>query len=55
MIKERAEAFHVRIDKLSLESEPSFGQMNVNQMICHCTDTIRMALGEKEADEYGQV
>jgi hypothetical protein len=29
--------------------------MNVNQMVCHCTDFFRMAKGTKKAEEYGVV
>lgn len=41
-----------RIDCLDAKSEALFGQMNVNQMVCHCTDFFRMAKGEKKALEY---
>lgn len=40
--------FFNRIDKLVPESEPLFGKMNVNQMICYCTDFYRMAKGVRK-------
>ncbi len=55
MTKEKVESFFSRINKLTPFHKPSFGQMNVNQMICHCTDAFRMAIGEKKAEEYGKV
>ena len=55
MIQKRIEDFFSRIDKLTLQHKPSFGKMNVHQMICHCTDLFRLAFGEKEAEEYGKV
>jgi len=42
-----------RIDKLKANAKPKFGKMNVNQMICHCTDQIRLALNTIHAQEYG--
>jgi len=47
--------FFARIDNLTSGQKPLFGRMNVNQMICHCTDLFRMAKGTKKAREYGQV
>lgn len=44
-----------RIDKLVFETEPLFGKMTVNQMICHCTDFYRMAKGSKKANIYGKI
>jgi hypothetical protein len=55
MTKEKKESFILRINNLTVEHKPLFGQMNVNQMICHCTDAFRMAIGEKRAEEYGNV
>lgn len=51
--KEEIQDFHNRIDKLDLSKDPLFGQMNVNQMVCHCADFFRMAMGYKKAEEYG--
>lgn len=45
--------FFKRIDQLTPGQQPLFGKMNVNQMVCHCTDQIRLALGTIVADEYG--
>lgn len=55
MTEEQIKQFFERIDKLTLEHQPLFGKMNVNQMICHCADFFRMAKGSKKAMEYGQV
>src|SRR5690242_9831454 len=35
-----------RINKLTPETKAAWGKMNVNQMICHCTDGLRISLGE---------
>ena len=35
-----------RIDLLTSDSEPKYGQMTVHQMVCHCTDFYRLALGK---------
>jgi hypothetical protein len=45
--------FFDRIDTLAANAKPIFGKMNVNQMICHCTDQIRLALNTIRAKEYG--
>lgn len=53
--EEQTKAFFDRIDNLNPELKPSFGKMNVNQMLCHCSDFFRMANGTKKAKEYGIV
>jgi len=53
--EEQIQIFNSRIDELTLAHDPAFGKMNVNQMICHCADFFRMAIGEKKANEYGKV
>lgn len=35
-----------RINNLTSETKGMWGKMNVNQMICHCTDGLRGSLGE---------
>lgn len=55
MTEIKAQQFIERIESLSPDSKPSFGKMNVNQMVCHCTDFFRMANGTKMANEYGKV
>jgi hypothetical protein len=35
-----------RIGRLKPDSRPSFGKMNVNQMVVHCTGGIQMLIGE---------
>ena len=46
MTIEQKSEFEKRINSVCQEDKAKFGQMNVNQMICHCADQIRMALGE---------
>ncbi len=55
MTEEQIQHFLERIDKLTHEDKPLFGIMNANQMICHCTDQLRLAIGTFMADEYGTV
>lgn len=55
MSEEEIQIYFHRIDKLQLNAKPSFGKMNVNQMICHCTDQIRLALKTIGAEEYGRL
>lgn len=45
--------FFERIDKINLRGKPSFGKMNAHQMVCHCTDQIRLAFGTLVAKEFG--
>ena len=40
-----------RINQLKPEAQGSWGKMNVNQMICHCTDGLRGCLGELDGDK----
>jgi hypothetical protein len=40
-----------RIKKLTPESKAAWGKMNVGEMLCHCTDGIKMATGEREVKE----
>lgn len=44
-----------RIDNLQIDQKAAWGKMNVNQMICHCADGIRMALGTKNPTVYGNI
>lgn len=37
-----------RLRQLSPDAEARWGRMNVNQMLCHCADGLRGALGELE-------
>jgi hypothetical protein len=55
MTNDQAQEFFARIDKLTLEYKPRFGIMNVNQMVCHCTDQLRAIMGTKELLEFGKV
>jgi len=52
MTEQQIKKITERIDCLDVKSEALFGQMNVNQMVCHCTDFFRMAKGEKKALEH---
>ncbi|MFI5134919.1 MAG: DUF1569 domain-containing protein [Chitinophagales bacterium] len=40
-----------RISSLQTDNKRRWGKMNIEQMLAHCTDQIRLALGEKEATE----
>ncbi|WP_273566352.1 DUF1569 domain-containing protein [Maribacter halichondriae] len=45
------EGFLRRIVQLTPEHQPKFGKMNVHQMVCHCTDQLRLSLGMIKADD----
>lgn len=47
---DRAEILE-RIDKLTPNSKNQWGQMNVQQMICHMTDPLRDAIGVRKAKQ----
>lgn len=55
MTEDQISKFFQRIDKLTLEHKASFGLMTFNQMICHCTDQLRIALGTMTLGDQGQV
>jgi hypothetical protein len=55
MTETQKSQFFQRIDQVRGDEQPKFGQMNVRQMICHCADELRMAMGIKKALEYGGV
>lgn len=38
-----------RINNLSPGAQAQWGKMNVNGMLCHCTDQLRVSLGDKGA------
>jgi hypothetical protein len=40
-----------RINNLTPENKARWGKMNVSQMLCHCTDGLRMATGEREVKD----
>lgn len=40
------EAIHARLAKLQPESTAAWGRMNVQQMVCHIADQLRVALGD---------
>ncbi|HMS42263.1 MAG TPA: DUF1569 domain-containing protein [Pyrinomonadaceae bacterium] len=44
--QQKREAIIARINNLTPEAKGLWGKMNVNQMICHCTDGLRGSLGE---------
>ncbi|MFQ5631793.1 MAG: DinB family protein [bacterium] len=35
-----------RLHALQPEAQPRWGRMNIAQMVCHCSDQVRMALGD---------
>lgn len=39
---------HARLDRLSPESEPRWGTMSAERMVCHVADHLRIALGDTE-------
>ena len=39
---------HERLDRLSPESVPHWGQMPARQMVCHVADQLRIAVGDTE-------
>ena len=43
------DAIITRINNLSPDAQAQWGRMNVNGMICHCTDQLRVSLGDKGA------
>ena len=55
MTEEEIHSFFKRIDGLDAEQKPAFGKMNAHQMVCHCADQIRLALGTLIAKEYGNL
>ncbi len=55
MNNDELQQFQRRIDKLLDGQKPTFGKMNVNQMVCHCADQLRMAMGTRHSTEYGKV
>jgi hypothetical protein len=40
------ERFQRRIDRLSSDSQRQWGSLSVDQMVCHLSDQLRLALGE---------
>lgn len=53
MTTEQVATFLQRIDKLTSNHKGSFGAMNVNQMVCHCTDQLRIAMGKITLGDQG--
>ena len=45
----------IRIKNLEPKSHALWGKMNINQMICHVSDQIRMATGEIKTEYIGNV
>lgn len=43
----------LRVRSLSEKADALWGKMNVNEMICHCTDQIRMAEGKNNIKFVG--
>lgn len=55
MTNEQVQLLFRRIDKLTSEHKPLFGKMSVNQMVCHCTDQLRLAMGTMKLQEYKMI
>lgn len=49
--KTKREEIINRINQLTPENQAAWGKMNVNQMLCHVTDQLRISLGEKETGQ----
>ena len=47
-----SETFRSRIDRLTANSQPLWGKMNVGQMVVHCTAQMRLASGELTAAPF---
>lgn len=47
--KDKRENIVNRINQLNGTEAALWGRMNVNQMLCHVTDQLRVSLGDKEA------
>lgn len=52
MAEEQVQQIFQRIDNLKAEQKALFGKMNAHQMICHCADQLRLAIGTKTSIEY---
>jgi len=44
-----------RIEKINAAAPAKWGKMNVNQMICHCADQLRLANGTKQSKFIGNL
>ena len=42
-----------RFSRLTHESRGLWGKMNVNQMVCHCADQVRICIGAKPTRKKG--
>ena len=47
------EALLARVHRLSADSTARWGRMNVQQVVCHMADLVRVALGEKISAPLG--
>ncbi|MEO0311753.1 MAG: hypothetical protein RIQ89_1410 [Bacteroidota bacterium] len=45
--KDAYQSLTKRFESINLESKAKWGTMNANEMICHCADAIREALGTR--------
>lgn len=43
------DAIITRVNHLSPDAKAQWGRMSVNGMLCHCTDQLRVSLGDKGA------
>ncbi|HEX2982544.1 MAG TPA: DUF1569 domain-containing protein [Ignavibacteriales bacterium] len=55
MTTEMKEEFVKRIFAVTADDQKQFGQMNVNQMICHCADQFRIMFGEMNGIRRQQI
>lgn len=51
LVKKDFEEITGRINSLNTKSPRRWGKMNLEQMLAHCSDQVRLALGQKEPHE----
>jgi len=51
--KNVADSIIERVNNLSTADKPQWGKMNVDEMLCHISDTLRMAAGIKKSNFTG--
>ncbi|MGA7722603.1 MAG: DUF1569 domain-containing protein [Ignavibacteriaceae bacterium] len=43
-----------RVLNVSIEDKAQWGKMNVHEMICHCSDQLKMSMGLRETEYVGK-
>lgn len=44
-----------RLERLDPDTTPLWGKMNAEEMLCHCADGIRMALGDRPVEDKSNI